>query len=176
MERALRVLNGLLSTGVVERYAIGGAVGAIFWSEPIDTSDLDVFVLLPSAAHPPAPLADLYAHLATLGYEPENEFIRIQGMPVQFLLAEDASGLAKDALEHAVQFPYTATTPAWVIPPGHLIALALHTGRSKDYFRVSQLLAQANPDLDLLAVLVDRFGLESRWQEFLRRFPEFRTG
>jgi hypothetical protein len=175
LEHALRVLNGLVEAGVVARYAIGGAVGAIFWSEPVDTTDLDVFVLLPRPAHPLAPLQDLYAHLADLGYQPEHEFIRIEGMPVQFLLAEDATGLTRDALEHAVKVPFSDDTPAWVLGPEHLAAIALQTGRSKDYLRVSQLLSQAQLDRPVLGELLERFGLAGRWEEFLRRFPEFRA-
>lgn len=174
MEHALKVLNGLLEAGVVTRYAIGGAVGAIFWSEPVDTTDLDVFVLLPKSAHPLEPLQDLYAHLAAQGYQPEQEFIRIEGMPVQFLLAEDASGLTQDALTHAVKVQFSEETPAWVIGPEHLAAIALQTGRSKDFLRVSQLLSQAEMDRSILDGLVERFGMIGRWEEFLRRFPEFK--
>jgi hypothetical protein len=31
------------SDGVIERYAIGGAVGATFYLEPIATLDVDIF-------------------------------------------------------------------------------------------------------------------------------------
>ena len=55
MEATLAVLNELVAPRVIERYAIGGAVGAIFWVEPFDTIDLDVFVFLPPAASPMAP-------------------------------------------------------------------------------------------------------------------------
>jgi hypothetical protein len=36
------------SDHVVEEYAIGAAMALVFWSEPIPTFDLDVFVRLPS--------------------------------------------------------------------------------------------------------------------------------
>ena len=42
MEATLKVLNELVESGVVERYAIGGAVGAIFWVGPLP-------VVLPAA-------------------------------------------------------------------------------------------------------------------------------
>jgi hypothetical protein len=59
MEATLEVLNALVEEGVIERYAIGGAVGAIFWVEPFDTIDLGVFVLLPDSAPPLDPLRDV---------------------------------------------------------------------------------------------------------------------
>ena len=34
--------------GVIGRYAIGGAIGAVFWLEPFTTRDVDVFVTLPT--------------------------------------------------------------------------------------------------------------------------------
>src|SRR6266536_3285898 len=46
MKETLKVLNGMLKAGVVQRYAIGGAVAAIYYLEPIDTIGLDIFVLL----------------------------------------------------------------------------------------------------------------------------------
>ena len=50
MEATIAVLNDLVTHRVIEKYAIGGAVGAIFWVEPFDTVDLDVFVFLPASA------------------------------------------------------------------------------------------------------------------------------
>jgi hypothetical protein len=43
MERTLQVLNELEKSGVLTRYAIGGAMGATFYIEPVLTFDLDVF-------------------------------------------------------------------------------------------------------------------------------------
>ena len=48
MKRTIEVLNELEKEGVISRYAIGGAMGAIFYTEPFLTFDLDVFVVLPS--------------------------------------------------------------------------------------------------------------------------------
>lgn len=45
MKEALKVLSDLVTDGVIEAYAIGGAMGATFYLEPVVTMDLDVFVL-----------------------------------------------------------------------------------------------------------------------------------
>ena len=50
MKRTLQVLNELERDGVVERYAIGGAMGATFYVGPLLTFDLDVFVIFPQDA------------------------------------------------------------------------------------------------------------------------------
>jgi hypothetical protein len=68
MEATLAVLNALVDEGVIDQYAIGGAVAAIFWVEPFDTVDLDVFVLLPAAVHPLDPLRDVIDALRARGY------------------------------------------------------------------------------------------------------------
>jgi hypothetical protein len=47
MEKTLKVLNTLEHDGVIEKYAIGGAMGATFYIEPVLTFDLDIFVVLP---------------------------------------------------------------------------------------------------------------------------------
>src|SRR5205823_8491149 len=38
------MINGMQAAGVIERYAIGGAVAATFYLEPVATLDVDVFV------------------------------------------------------------------------------------------------------------------------------------
>ena len=46
---AFRVLNELEAEGIVERYAVGGAMAMVFWAEPTVTFDLDIFALLPES-------------------------------------------------------------------------------------------------------------------------------
>ena len=50
MKHTLQVLNGLERDGVLSRYAIGGAMGATFYVEPLLTFDLDIFVVLPETS------------------------------------------------------------------------------------------------------------------------------
>ncbi len=49
MEKTLAILNQLEHEGIIGRYAIGGAVAATRYIEPIQTYDLDIFVMLPVA-------------------------------------------------------------------------------------------------------------------------------
>ena len=41
---ALDALNKMKAEGVVEEYAIAGAMAVVFWTEPVPTFDLDVLV------------------------------------------------------------------------------------------------------------------------------------
>ena len=44
MKHTLEVLNRLVSEHIVDDYAIGGAMGAMFYTEAVTTTDLDIFV------------------------------------------------------------------------------------------------------------------------------------
>ncbi len=46
MGAVLSVLDDMQNTGVIEKYAIGGAFAAILHYEPISTIDLDIFFFL----------------------------------------------------------------------------------------------------------------------------------
>src|SRR5262245_48777826 len=109
MEATLSVLNDLVAAGVIQGYAIGGAVAAIYWVEPFDTVDLDVFVLLPGDTRPLDPLFAVHAYLRDRGYEFDGEFLVIEGVPVQFLPADDPTGLRKEALSAAIRIDYRGT-------------------------------------------------------------------
>lgn len=176
MEATLEVLNGLVASGLIRKYAIGGTVGAIFWVEPFDTIGLDIFVLLPESIPPLDPLRDVFTRLRDVGCQCEGELVIIEGLPVQFLPAEDPSGLQKSALENAMPVEYRSpggNVPTWVLTPEYLIALALQAHRSKDYDRVSRLLNEAKVDRATLGGLITRFALTPYWDVFVRRYPEF---
>jgi hypothetical protein len=87
MEQTLQILNELERAGVLGRYAIGGAMGATFYVEPVLTYDLDVFVVLPQTPGGLLTLAPLYQALRKRGYTEEGDCVNIAGVPVQFLPA-----------------------------------------------------------------------------------------
>ena len=156
MEKTLRVLNDLERAGVVSRYAIGGAMGATFYIEPVLTFDLDVFIVLPGTSGDLLTLSPLYEALRARGYREEKECVNIEGVPVQFLPAYNA--LVEEALAEAREMMYE-TTPTRVLRAEHLLAIALQTGRAKDRERVRLLREQASLDSDYLATLLARHGL-----------------
>ena len=156
MEKTLRILNDLERAGVVSRYAIGGAMGATFYIEPVLTFDLDVFIVLPGTSGDLLTLSPLYEALRARGYREEKECVNIEGVPVQFLPAYNA--LVEEALAEAREMMYE-TTPTRVLRAEHLLAIALQTGRAKDRERVRLLREQASLDSDYLATLLARHGL-----------------
>jgi len=162
VRRTLEVLNELEKHGVFSRYAIGGAMAATFYTEPFLTFDLDVFVVLPRTPGGLLTLAPLYDALRTRGYsEQENECIRIEGVPVQFLPAYNT--LVEEALNEAQEIMYE-DVPARVLRSEHLLAICLQTGRSKDRERVRILREQAKLDQNFLADVLRRHQLEDKWK------------
>lgn len=161
MKRTLQVLNELERDGVVERYAIGGAMGATFYVEPLLTFDLDVFVVFPRDASNLLSLTPLYGALRSRGYVEEGECVLIEGVPVQFLPAYNT--LLEEALREARETMYQEVSVR-VVRAKHLIAICLQTGRDKVRERVRILREQAELDTDYLAGVLRRHDLEGKWK------------
>jgi hypothetical protein len=163
MKRTLQVFNELERDGVLERYAIGGAMGATFYVEPLLTFDLDVFVILPQKATDLLSLEPLYEALRARGYSEEGECVLIEGVPVQFLPAYN--DLLGEAMGEARETSYEETFTR-VVRAEHLIAICLQTGRDKDRERVRIFREQAELDMNYLAGVLERHGLEGKWKQW----------
>lgn len=159
MEATLQVLNDLEREGVLGRYAIGGAVAAIFYMEPFATFDLDVFVVLPTQGLL-VTLEPLYEALKKRGYSVEKECVNIEGVPVQFLPAYNA--LVEEALDKArsTRLGESATR---VLSPEYLVAIMVQTGRPKDRQRLTAFLDQATFDPEVLQAILQRHQLSDRF-------------
>ncbi len=159
MQAALKALNRIVADGVIEDYAIGGAIGASFYLPAMQTEDIDVFVFLPAVSGPIVTLTPVYYALKALGGEVEREYIRFGNWPVQILT--DANALIAEAIREAAGTDYDGV-PTRVFSPEHLCGIALQTGRSKDYARVILFLEENEVDLEALSALAARFGLSDR--------------
>jgi hypothetical protein len=156
MKATLAVLNELEAEGLLGRYAIGGAMGAIFYVEPVATYDLDIFVVLPTTSGGLITLEPLYDALRQRGYEPKDEHVMIEGVPVQFLPAYNA--LMEEALKQARDMEVEGE-PTRVLRIEHLISVAIQLGRPKDHARIQLLTEEGNVDADVLADICQRHGL-----------------
>lgn len=165
MNKTLKVLNALVADGILGRYAIGGAMAATFYVEPVSTFDLDVFVALPSTGGGLITLSPLYDALRARGYAESGECVAIEGVPVQFVPPYNL--LVEEALENAQTTLYE-DVPTRVFRAEHLAAIALQTGRQKDKQRVALLKNEAQLDAGLLAAILARHGLTSKWDEWTR--------
>ena len=155
-----RVLNDMKADGVVEDYALGGAMAALFYAEPTRTYDLDVFVLLPQPDQAIVTLSPVYAWLQQRGFEPRAEHVMIHGVPVQLIPAYNA--LVEAAIVKARIHDYEGVEVR-VCPPEHLIALALQAGGGRRRERAYQLRETADIDREALDDLLNRYGIQAPW-------------
>ncbi len=164
----IHTINQMQADGVIERYAIGGAVGATFYLEPVATLDVEIFVAfrqeLGALLISPQPIFD---YLAALGCHMAGEYVMISGWPVQFLPPTGA--LVEEALAEAIIFQ-VGETPARVFTAEHLAAIALQVGRAKDKARLLQFIEAGVLDADRFQAIVARHHLSEAWQRFAQQF------
>lgn len=168
IQEVIKAINQMQADGVIEHYAIGGAVGATFYLEPVATLHVDIFITF--NAEPgrllvsPQPIFD---YLKTRGATTEGEHIVIAGWPVQFLPPN--TPLVAEALDQAV-IKDVVGTPAQVFTAEHLAAIALQTGRPKDKARLLQFIESGALAAARLQTILARHNLGAAWQKFQRQF------
>lgn len=168
MKQILALVNRMQTDGVIERYAIGGAVGATFYLEPIATLDVDIFVAFrPEPGRLLASPVPIIEYLQARGCTLQGEYIIIADWPVQFL--PPTGPLAEEALAEACLFDVEGE-PAWVFSAEHLAAIALETGRPKDKARLLQFIESGTLNRDRLDAILVRHGLRERWRRFEQQF------
>src|SRR5215468_11578091 len=123
----LRAANELVSAGLIKDYALGGALAAIYYTEPFATYDADI-IFIASDTTLSAGIPAIYSHLQSKGWRIEREHLLIKDFPVQFLAA---TGLTEEAVRKAMQIEYECV-PAKVFRPEYIIAIAASIGRHKD--------------------------------------------
>jgi hypothetical protein len=165
---AISAINQMRVDGVIDRYAIDGAVGATFYLEPVATLDVDVFVTFRtepgSLLSNPQPIFD---YLKARGGMVQGEYIVVSGWPVQFL--PPGTPLVVEALREAVERDVDGT-PACVFTAEHLAAIALQTGRAKDKARLLQFIEAGALDTARFQAILARHGLVDAWGKFERQY------
>jgi hypothetical protein len=151
----LRAANELVSAGLIEEYALGGALAAIYYVEPFTTYDADIIFVAKDKTLS-AGIPAIYSHLQSKGWRVEREHLLVNDFSVQFLAA---SGLTEEAVRHAKRIEYEGV-PAKVFQPEYIIAIAASVGRHKDLARIDQMLEQAAIDRTLLDDILARYNLK----------------
>lgn len=165
MKKTLSVLNSLVQQNVIKDYAIGGAMGAMWYMEAVATMDLDVFVIFIDDQSL-VPLKPIYDKLKELGYtedEQQKECINIEGVPVQFLPVYDS--LLDAAMKKAKGFDYEGVATK-VLTAEYLAAICVKTGRIKDKLRVAMFLQSAKFDKREFFSILSKFALMERFSQW----------
>jgi hypothetical protein len=151
----LRAANELVTAKLMDDWALGGALAAIYYVEPFTTYDADIF-FIPADKGLSAGIPAIYAHLQARGWQVEGEHLLIRGFPVQFLAAH---GLTEEAVREAERIDYEGV-PAKIFRAEHIVAIAASVGRAKDKARIEQLLQQADLDKTKLEQILQRYKLK----------------
>jgi len=126
MKETLAEIQALRTAGIIRDCAIGGAMGATFYLEPIATYDLDIFVVFEGAPLI-LTLSPIHDYLISLGHTPDGEAILVHGWPVQFLPAE--SPLLREAVERFETSQEAPKVLAEHRSYGRVLILAKEAGR-----------------------------------------------
>ncbi|GBD03171.1 hypothetical protein HRbin19_00452 [bacterium HR19] len=137
MRKTPEVINELKDKGVIDDYAIGGGIATLFYAEPFLTYDLDIFITIKQSGKI-IDLTPIYDYLKSKGYKWKDEHIVIEGVPVQFIVADE---LEEEGIKNAKGITYEGI-PNKVFSSEHLIAIFLRAGREKDIQKVKMLLQQ----------------------------------
>lgn len=157
------VLDDLHKNGIIGNYAIGGAVAAAFYSEPVNTIDLDIFFMFdPPQTGIILSLAPIYEYLNERGYEFDHEFIYIAGWPVQFIESSH-DPLWSDALRNARTMRVNQVE-AKVLPPEHLAVMWAEAGRMKDLAKIEEFDKAHAMKRSVLLDVLEKFGKMEYWK------------
>ncbi len=168
MEKVIQVLNRMQADGVIEKYAIGGGIAAIYYLEPYETDDIDIFILPVIFGQAGlVSLEPIYTYLKKLGYDAVKEGVVIEDWLVQFVPVFNP--LQEEAVEQAQGVPFGEEHTS-LFSAEHLTAELLRSGRPQDYARVLALVESEKMDMPAFRDIISRHGLQERWKEFVIRF------
>ena len=167
MKRTLQVLLQLHAEGALARFAVGGAIAASFYIEAVATEDLDIFAFLQPSPSGLVVLSPLYDRLKALGATVQDEHVLIHGWPVQILPAY--TSLVEEAVRDAREQAFEGLSVP-VVTADHLCAIALQTGRPKDFQRIYSLIQAGCVTSAKLRQLIQAHGLQERWKQYARRY------
>jgi hypothetical protein len=172
MRATFEAINQMQTDGVICHYALGGAVGATYYIEPITTADLEVFVTLPfDSRGTSASLASLHEHLKAHGCKMiDGEHFEVGTWPVQF--RPTANELQRQAVAASLPVSFDdMTTWVWVMMPEHLMAIALAAHQLKDQPWMIRFIERDTIDELTLESILKPHGLTAEWKEFERKYP-----
>lgn len=166
MKQVAQLLNDMLHAGIVQNYALFGAMAQMRYTEAVATLDADVLVAVPSPDRMDV-LAGIYDYCNKLGFETQGDAIRVGAWPVQFMPA--FSPLTQEAMENAEKADFDSI-PFRVVRADYLAVIALSVGRGKDFARILALLESLSVTRDQIARLAAKHGLTDSWSRFESRF------
>ena len=169
MEKVIEILNRMQADGVFEKFAIGGGIATIYYLEPYQTDDIDVFFLPVFFGDSGlVSLEPIYSYPEKLGYHSvaEGVGILIEDWPVLFIPV--AESVQEEAVIQAESVAFGKTRTG-LFSAEHLAAELLRSGRDKDLQRVIKLF-RTGLDMKAFRDIIRRHNLSERWTELASRY------
>jgi len=161
MVAATHLVQQLQQEKKITRWALGGSVATMVWTEPYLTRDIDFFVTFTQTGSI-LDLSPVWDAARQLGYETTPKGILVEGIVVEVL--SPSSAIIEEGLEHAVVADVLGTKVP-VIPPEYLIAEAVHVGRTQDDYKLEKLHDQTTINMGLLENILRKYGLYDTWRK-----------
>src|SRR5215510_10502216 len=130
LDRTFKIINQMVVDGVIESYALGGAMASLFYTEPFATFDVDTFCFINGITNDLDPLRPIYDYLRPREVPEYAEGFIIEGLRVQFLPVFNE--LNDEGVRTANSFSVNDVI-IQVMTPEYLVANMLETGRKKDH-------------------------------------------
>jgi hypothetical protein len=166
MKELAQLLNEMRAAGVIQNYAVFGAMAQMRYTEAVATLDADVLVAVASPERIDV-LAGIYEFCERGGFSTEGDAIRVGAWPVQFVPV--FSPLTQAALEQADTADFESV-PLRVVRADYLATIALSVGRPKDFARILALLESSAVTRGEIERLAATHGLSKAWERFEARF------
>ena len=166
MKELAHLVNEMLSAGVIQNYALFGAVAQMRYTEPVATIDADLLIAVPSPKRLDI-LSGIYEFCSKKGFRSEGEAITVGVWPVQFMPA--FSPLTQEAMEKAETADFEGV-PFRVVRADYLATIALSVGRPKDLTRILALIESGSIKKEEIKKLAGRFSLSEAWMRFEKKF------
>ncbi len=165
------VLADMKAKGIIGNYAVGGASAVAFYTDPIATKDLDIFFLFePPQDRTILSLEPIYNYCRESGYDFNQEFITINGWPVQFV-ESGHDPLWSDALANSIKFSFDGKSID-VLPPEHLAAMWAVVARPKDILKIQHFAESSVLDPMKLKDVLFRFDVIDDWKKIQGGLPD----
>ena len=159
LDKTFIVINRMVTDGVIESYALGGAMASLFYTEPFATFDVDTFCFINGITNELDPLRPICDYLRPRKVPEYEEGFIIEGLRVQFLPVFNP--LNDEGVRTANSFSINGVI-IQVMAPEYLVANMLETGRKKDHTRIAQFFEAEVCDTDKLNEILSRHNLKSK--------------
>jgi hypothetical protein len=166
MRKVFAAFNMMAEKGIIENYAIGGAMAISLHEQPAMTEDIDIFIAYKKGTL--ISMSPLFDFMRSLGATEENgDHLRFAGWLIHILSPKSPS-LVEEALDNAESYDAGQGVTTRVFKLEYLAAIALETGREKDKLRVRMLADRKALDTREFAAIIKHYRLEKRYAEWTR--------